>query len=63
MAVRWRCFLSFGKRNNTRLAQGGQLADDAHEPILQISKIAKTVNFHMQVCARGSRTCQDKIGK
>ena len=38
MAVRWRCFLSPGKRNNTRLAQGGQLADDAHEPILQISK-------------------------
>ena len=26
-----------------------KLADDAHRPVLQISKY-KTVNYHMQVC-------------
>ena len=32
---------------NAGLARG-QLADDAHRPVLQISK-SKTVNYHMQV--------------
>jgi hypothetical protein len=39
-----------------------RLADDAHEPVLQISK-NKTVNYHMQVSEWASRTRQDKISR
>jgi len=49
LAVRRRSVLSPGKRTSTRLVSEGKIADDAHRPVLYISKY-KTVNYHMQ-CA------------
>jgi hypothetical protein len=39
-----------------------KLADDAHRPVLCISK-NKTVNYHTQVSVGKNWSCQDEIGR